>query len=423
MRYDPNDNQDGTVPPPPDKQPNEFYFAAWRRAFDFRGVASRLEYWSFSLINSAVVLLLSLGIWAEEGQTAWYFGYAILAFIALTAIPYLSVSVRRFRDVTGTGWFVLLYPLLYTPFIASVLGTLMGASRGGREIVDTSKGYGGVWGKTPDWLSRSDRTEFWMFVLFNTLIYLGSSIVLGVLSTVFEAQDATYGSALASLIFVLILVLFTPLLPLLVRRVRDATGSGWVTPFLFPVTLVSPFLFLVITVSPSRDEEHVSRLSGGYWDVWRKTADFVGVAKRSEYWPFTLINSAILIGGAVLGAALYISQVDRFGNLPPEVQVPVSLLTLLLLVLYLAMSVPWFSLAVRRVRDATGSGWWFLTWLIPFIGWIIVLVLFLLPSRKTPSPDASEEPTPPNNEGDAFEADDPWSTQSPEAAGQQHSES
>lgn len=419
MRYEPDEAEGGVADPLPVSRPNEFFFAAWRRAFDFRGVASRMEYWSFVLVNLAIVVFLTAGAVLAGDGTAQYFGYAILVFSALAAIPYLSVSIRRFRDVTGTGWFTLTFPLLlYFPTTGSIIGMLLGTSGGGRGDVDTSAGYGGVWSKTPDWLSRSDRTEYWMFVLFTTLIFVGSFIVLAVSVSAIRISASPPGSGdysdeLLGVASIAVVIVFSaPVLPLLVRRVRDATGSGWVTLFLFPTSLVNPFLFFVITVWPSRDSERLGRLSGGYWDVWRKTADYVGVARRGEFWLFTLINSAVIFGGAGLVAALYYSQPDRSGTPIGLVLVPVILWALV--ASYFAWSIPWFSLAVRRVRDATGSGWWLLTCLIPVIGWIAVLVLFLLPTRNstTSSPSGpQEEQIPSSDESARYEADDPWNTE------------
>ena len=430
MRYEPDEAGDGMADPAPDRGRGEFYIAAWRRALDFRGVASRTEYWSFVLVNLAIVAFLTVGAALAGEATAQYFGYATLIFFALAAIPFLSVSIRRFRDVTGTGWFVLIMPLLYSLSAGSVIGTLMGASRGERERVDTSVGYGGVWGKTPDWLSRSARTEYWMFVLFTTLIFVGSFIALSIWDTVtgFPASllrswgysDEFAGWASGVMVFVL-LVLSTPMLPLMVRRVRDATGSGWVALFLFPTSLVNPILFFVTTVWPSRDEERLGRLSGGYWDVWRKTGDYVGVARRGEFWPFTLINFAILVAELVFAVAWYNALSDDYGNLRSDQEGPFFFVLFLIYASYVILSIPWFSMAVRRVRDATGSGWWLLTCLIPVIGGLVLLVLFLLPTRKatSSSPNGpSEEQVPPMDEGARYEADDPWNTQRPGTTGQ-----
>ena len=423
MRYEPDEVQAATVPPVPERGQNEFYIAAWRKAFDFRGVASRMEYWSFVLVNIATVVFLTAGAVLAGDGTAQYFGYAILVFIALTAIPFLSVSIRRFRDVTGTGWFVFLLPLLYPPTTGSVIGTLLGTSRSGRGNVDTSAGYGGVWRKTPDWLSRSDRTEYWMFVLFTTLIFVGSFISLSVWDTVTGFPASLFRSwgysgefadwAIGVMFFVLV-VLSTPMLPLLVRRVRDATGSGWVTLFLFPTSLLNPILFFVTTVWPSRDEERLGRLSGGYSDVWRKTGDYVGVARRGEFWPITLIHLSILVAELVFAVAWYNALSDDYGNLRSDQEGPFFFVLFLIYASYVALSIPWFSMAVRRVRDATGSGWWLLTCLIPVIGGLVLLVLFLLPTRNatTSSPSGpSEEPMRSTDPGTQYDADDPWNVQ------------
>ena len=222
------------------------------------------------------------------------------------------------------------------------------------------------------------------------------------------------------MVFVL-LVLSTPMLPLMVRRVRDATGSGWVALFLFPTSLVNPILFFVTTFWPSRDAERLGGLSGGYWDVWRKTADYVGVARRGEFWPFTLINFAILVAELVFAVAWYNALSDDYGNLRSDQEGPFFFVLFLIYASYVILSIPWFSMAVRRVRDATGSGWWLLTCLIPVIGGLVLLVLFLLPTRKatSSSPNGpSEEQVPPMDEGARYEADDPWNTQRPGTTGQ-----
>ena len=43
------------------------------------------------------------------------------------------------------------------------------------------------------------------------------------------------------------------------------------------------------------------------------------------------------------------------------------------------------SVAVRRLHDTDKSGWMLLLGLIPFIGWIIVIIFLVLPS--TPGPN------------------------------------
>lgn len=58
-----------------------------------------------------------------------------------------------------------------------------------------------------------------------------------------------------------------------------------------------------------------------------------------------------------------------------------SLGLLVYFVWLLAVTLPTFTLTLRRVRDATGTGWWLLLVFVPFIGWIIILVIALVPSK------------------------------------------
>lgn len=108
----PTDTQAGMAPLMPERRANEFYFAGWCRYFDFRGVSSRTEYWSFKLINLVVFVALAI-IWAStaptiDGELQFNaYGYATVVFILATAIPEFAVAVRRVRDATGSGWWVL----------------------------------------------------------------------------------------------------------------------------------------------------------------------------------------------------------------------------------------------------------------------------------------------------------------------------
>ena len=49
-------------------------------------------------------------------------------------------------------------------------------------------------------------------------------------------------------------------------------------------------------------------------------------------------------------------------------------------VYYLALLVPSLAVGCRRLHDSGKSGWLQLIFLIPFVGWIIMIVLFVLPS-------------------------------------------
>ena len=429
MRYEPDEAEGVTAAPAQDRGQGEFYFAAWRRAFHLFGVASRTEFWSFTLINLAVfVVLFVVSSWTipepDPGDIN-YLALLLLVFVLAVPIPALTVSIRRIRDVTGNGWFALLLLLTFTPFVGSIVGTLAGRKLHEAEISGSDRGYVDVWRSTPDWLSHSTRTEFWSFALINTLAFIGVAVVLALLNaaTGFPASLFRSPSELGFLDAMLTVgaLVYAPMLPLVVRRTRDATGTGWVTLALILISLVNPFLFVVIMLCPPRDGGQTVGDSGGFWEEWRKTADWGGVAKRGEFWSFTSISLLILsvLGGFAL--VLYNSLADPYGDFSSGGLILYSFTIFLLVVSYFVLTIPWFPLVVRRVRDATGSGWWALTWLIPLVGWMIGLVLFLAPTRddsKLSPSEPSDNWTSPAEGSPQYDADDPWNVQRPGADGQ-----
>ena len=106
----------------PENENPVFYFEAWRRACNYSGRATRTEYWSFNLVN-LVVLILSLAIWIRTGggvEVQSYLGEAFpiihwnaagrffVVFALVAIIPSINVNIRRVRDATGSGWWILL---------------------------------------------------------------------------------------------------------------------------------------------------------------------------------------------------------------------------------------------------------------------------------------------------------------------------
>lgn len=95
--------------------------------------------------------------------------------------------------------------------------------------------------------------------------------------------------------------------------------------------------------------------------VTKKYADFEGEATRSEYWWFVLF---IYVIEALLGVVMK----------------PLAA------VFFLAMLVPHLAVAVRRLHDTGRSGWWLLVGLVPFVGWIVLIVFFAQPGRTPTTP-------------------------------------
>lgn len=109
-----------------------------------------------------------------------------------------------------------------------------------------------------------------------------------------------------------------------------------------------------------------------YLRVWRNYADFNGRSRRKEYWMFALFN--MLVCGVAEIAAL-----TTFTSTKSS---PLGLLIFAVLGIYgLAVLVPGLAVSARRLHDIGMSGWLLLVALVPVIGGLVLLVLFLIDSN------------------------------------------
>jgi uncharacterized membrane protein YhaH (DUF805 family) len=100
-----------------------------------------------------------------------------------------------------------------------------------------------------------------------------------------------------------------------------------------------------------------------------KYGDFVGSARRPEFWWFFLFTVVV---------SMVLAQ---FSDLANGVFCVVTL-------------VPSFSVGARRLHDTGRSGWWQLLWLVPLIGWIVLLVFFVQEGTSVPSEPAAQRVDP-----------------------------
>lgn len=99
---------------------------------------------------------------------------------------------------------------------------------------------------------------------------------------------------------------------------------------------------------------------------FKKYVTVEGRASRSEYWWFMLFGVLVgLILGLCLGFISIILVWDYdFDSMVTSVSSNIMSLILLF---------PSICVSIRRLHDIDRRGWWFLLWLIPVIGWIIML--------------------------------------------------
>lgn len=123
---------------------------------------------------------------------------------------------------------------------------------------------------------------------------------------------------------------------------------------------------------------------------YKKYAQFSGRASRSEYWwvaLFMFLVYAVLsvlmstVGSEVVNSNTVTSATSYSYSVRSEPNGLGIFLSLLFLVFLLAHIIPSIALAVRRLHDANMSGFLYLLILIPFLGSLILLVFFVLPSN------------------------------------------
>jgi len=87
-------------------------------------------------------------------------------------------------------------------------------------------------------------------------------------------------------------------------------------------------------------------------------ATFRGTASRSEYWWFSLFTFLVAAVLQNLNAPAYWA-------------------------FFIATTIPSLSVGCRRLHDTDRSGWWQLLWLVPVIGWIVLIIFFVQVSRDS----------------------------------------
>ncbi|MEM6764419.1 MAG: DUF805 domain-containing protein [Bacteroidota bacterium] len=107
-----------------------------------------------------------------------------------------------------------------------------------------------------------------------------------------------------------------------------------------------------------------------YLKVLRQYADFSGRARRKEYWMFTLFHVIFTVSAVMIDGLVFNMGFDSgFGF----VYMGYVLATLL----------PSVAVSVRRLHDVGKSGWFLMISLIPLIGSIWLLVLYVTEGEQT----------------------------------------
>lgn len=111
--------------------------------------------------------------------------------------------------------------------------------------------------------------------------------------------------------------------------------------------------------------------------IVKNYATFSGRASRSEFWFFQLFLMLVSLVAMVIDAAILNSDMGGLTTI-------ISIATL----------VPNIAVACRRLHDIDKSGWWQLLWLIPLIGFIVLVIWYITKSDVNDNRFGSAVPQP-----------------------------
>jgi uncharacterized membrane protein YhaH (DUF805 family) len=100
--------------------------------------------------------------------------------------------------------------------------------------------------------------------------------------------------------------------------------------------------------------------------VLQRYAKFDGRAGRAEFWWFALGNFIIMIALSILTGIASIFWILYIGYA-------------------IAVLIPSIGVAIRRLHDTNKSGWFLLIGLIPFVGFIILIVFYAMEGTNGPN--------------------------------------
>jgi uncharacterized membrane protein YhaH (DUF805 family) len=119
--------------------------------------------------------------------------------------------------------------------------------------------------------------------------------------------------------------------------------------------------------------------------VRSKYIDANGRANRKEFWSFVLFQVVLILAASLL-TAVFAAVLEPLG----------MLFAVGLVVIVLGLIIPGIAVSIRRLHDVGLSGWLYLITLIPYIGWLFIVVVGFIPSQDhanqygpRPEPDGS----------------------------------
>ena len=98
---------------------------------DFKGRASRSEFWYFYLLSYGTIGLLAF-LSLRSPQDNFYL-WLIGIFIIVIIVPFTAVTARRLHDVGRSGWWQLISGIPYVGIIGAIFLIIWWCSEGEKK--------------------------------------------------------------------------------------------------------------------------------------------------------------------------------------------------------------------------------------------------------------------------------------------------
>ena len=125
-----------------------FYKDFWKRAFDFKGITSRRDYWLTLLVNALLMIPLEwITLFTHSGGAEEFTMGSLFAILLF--VPNLAMLIRRLHDTNKSAIYLLLGLI---PFVGTFIVVIMTLFR--------SKHVGNPWYQAE--MSKKNVIEVWV---------------------------------------------------------------------------------------------------------------------------------------------------------------------------------------------------------------------------------------------------------------------